>query len=299
MPKTTPLLLKTLTVCCAIILAACGSVPDLGDQFANKRGINRGLNSTGFRVGGIEVGPWWVTMAERGGKSDIVRIYIEGDGQAYITPLQPSGNPTPKKPVALDLAKAENKDGGVFYLARPCQFANLNSQPCGREVWTIARFDEQVMDGYAAAVRKLLSGQPLPETGSQLAEMPGAQVAGRQAVIIGYSGGAAIALEVAKRVPQVIGVITVAGNIDPAATNEWHRVSAMPTAVRPYQYPGRLAEIPVLHLVGAKDEVIRPELTRQVIDGAGRLACTKIEVVPDASHNEGWGKVWPVALPRC
>jgi pimeloyl-ACP methyl ester carboxylesterase len=146
-----------------------------------------------------------------------------------------------------------------------------------------------------------LNGAVLAQNGAY-ARLDGAQVAAKRAVLVGYSGGAAIALEVAKRLPQVVGVITVAGNIDPAATNTWHGASAMPTAVSPYKYPGRLAQIPVLHIVGGKDEVVPPGLTREVIARAGRLACTRIEVVDGMGHDDHWEKVWEkrhFELPRC
>jgi pimeloyl-ACP methyl ester carboxylesterase len=256
------------------------------------------MGDSGFRVGGVQAGPWWLTMAEKGGKADVVRIYIEGDGKAYITASEPSGNPTPRDPVGLRLAAHDNAYESVIYLARPCQFGSLKNQPCTAETWTSGRFDEQVMDAYAGAIRALLNGAPVAQNSAN-ARMDGAQVAGKRAVLIGYSGGAAIALEVAKRLPQVEGVITVAGNIDPAATNTWHGVAALPTAVSPYKYPGRLASLPVLHIVSSGDEVIPPGLTDRVIAGAGALTCTKVQVVSGLSHNGHWEKLWPVALPRC
>jgi hypothetical protein len=299
-------MLKSSVVCFKILtlfafplmFSACGGAPELSDALNHNR-FNRG--DSGFRVGGIQAGPWWLTMAEKGGKNDVAHIYIEGDGHAYITMSVPSGNPTPDKPVGLYLAEADKPDASVVYLARPCQYVGLKGQPCSAETWTSGRFDERVMDGYVMAVSRLLSGAPVAQN-SSYARMNDAQVSAKRAVLIGYSGGAAIALEVAKRLPQVVGVITVAGNIDPAATNTWHGASAMPTAISPYKYPQRLAQIPVLHIVGSKDEVIPPALTRQVMDAAGGLACTKMEIVDGLTHNGHWEKVWKnrhFEMPRC
>ena len=69
-------------------------------------------------------------------------VYIEGDGFAWATRSRPSFNPTPKRPMGLELALG-HPGGNVAYLARPCQFVGETEfRGCTPLAWTHARFSE-------------------------------------------------------------------------------------------------------------------------------------------------------------
>src|ERR1700722_15494796 len=57
-----------------------------------------------------------------GKRGSTLWVYLEGDGLAYLRPSEPSGDPSPRDPVALRLALTYPKDSPVAYLARPCQY---------------------------------------------------------------------------------------------------------------------------------------------------------------------------------
>ena len=58
-------------------------------------------------------------------------VYIEGDGLVWISSSLPSGDPTPRRPLALQLALAQPQ-ANAAYLARPCQYhaAPQMDAPC-------------------------------------------------------------------------------------------------------------------------------------------------------------------------
>jgi dienelactone hydrolase len=266
-----------------LALAGCAGVPDLPHVLGG---------DPAWQPGGIAAGPWRLAMARKGGNAPVLHIYIEGDGRAYITAGQPAGNPTPEDPVGLNLARRDPAES-VIYLARPCQYVPLKGQRCTVDTWTAGRFNQGVVEAYAEAVASLLAThrQAVPDG-----------FTAPQVVLIGYSGGADIALAVAQRVAGIDAVVTVAGNIDPAAVNAWHKVAAQPGAVRPYVIPGTLRDLPVLHLVGADDTVVPPGLVRGVIAAAAPLPCTEVREIEGVDHHKGWVERWPAlieALPVC
>ena len=57
---------------------------------------------------------------------NILRVYIEGDGFAWVNRTTPSDDPTPRNPLGLKLAAADPSPN-VLYLARPCQYVGLQS----------------------------------------------------------------------------------------------------------------------------------------------------------------------------
>lgn len=210
------------------------------------------------------------------GNIGIIRFYIEGDGRAYVTRSQPSANPTPVRAVGWELARADA--GRAVYLARPCMFnPTLRQRPeCQSDrYWTDKRFSHEVVQVYVDAVRKLSGGVPVE--------------------VVGYSGGAALALATAVELNRsepgkVVRVLTVAGNVDPAAVNTYHQVTAMPHAVDIAALLPEIAKIPQIHYVGTADGVIVPAIVEDFVRKQGPdVSATVIRV--DATHGEGWEKL--------
>lgn len=252
-------LLSGLLVGCATFQA-----PQIQDRMQQHPGWTAATVKAGaFRLMGAS------TPAQAGG---VKLLYIEGDGQAFITRSQVSGNPTPVGFSALDLAFA-GPVKHTAYLARPCQWTDFADQPaCVPEVWSSGRFMPPALAAMDAGFRQVTGTGPV--------------------VIVGYSGGAVFALELAKRHPNVVAVVTVAGNLSPDATNRWHKVSQVDGELDPLAAPRRLAEIPVVHLVGTEDRIITPGLTRQVLAGAPALACQRVIEIPGIGHADGWAEWW-------
>jgi len=203
-----------------------------------------------------------------------VHVYIEGDGRAWITRNRISPDPTPFDPVGLTLALNDNAPN-VAYMARPCQY--IMSEACGPKYWSVAQFNESVIASINEAMNRW-HGHPLS--------------------LIGYSGGAGVAMLVAARRDDVVELRTVAGNIDSAAFTAFHHVSPLSDSLNPASGMPRTAMIPQRHFVGAKDSVVPPSLIQQYQARLPAGHCSAYDIVPDINHYSGWDWQWPALLAR-
>lgn len=204
--------------------------------------------------------------------SQPVHLYLEGDGHAWRSSGRPSSDPTPHNPVALSLAAAD-PHSSVLYLGRPCQYQMEVARGCHFSVWTTRRFAE--LEDIEAALDQL-AGE------------------GREIILVGFSGGANIAVQLAERLPNVKGLVTVAGNLDTGRFTRFHRL-----ANEDYGHNGAILQslsgLPQLHYTGGKDVVVPPELTRLQLKGViGHGDCVQIKEVTSASHHGPWRIDWLV-----
>ncbi len=211
-----------------------------------------------------------------------IRIYIEGDGFAWVNRTEPSSDPTPRHAVGLSLALADLSPN-VVYLARPCQYSLAQSPRCNPTYWTDKRFSEEVIEAMSHAVDRIMLNAP-----------------GKKAELIGYSGGAAVAVLLAARRSDIENLRTVAGNLDHEAVNRIHRVSQMPDSLNPIDVAYLLKGLPQVHFCGLKDQVVPTDITREFALQVG--PCSKLIELPDLTHEAGWTNAWPHLLkitPRC
>jgi dienelactone hydrolase len=254
-------------------LVACQSLPDLAmrtdtaRQLADtKRWQALTLPSGTFTLQGF--GP------AQGKAQQILSIYLEGDGLAWLTPVQPSFDPTPLKPLALQLALAQ-PEGQAAYLARPCQYQATPDPLCRQPYWTHARFAEEAVDASNQAI-------------SQLKARYGAS----RLILVGYSGGGAMAALVASRRQDVQALVTVAGNLE---TQQWvrlHRISPLSGSLNPGDVAAALQATPQWHLVGQQDTVV-PEQIAQAFAKRAAARQQAIVVIPGFDHSCCWAEQWP------
>ncbi|UUY07791.1 dienelactone hydrolase family protein [Pseudomonas sp. J452] len=202
-------------------------------------------------------------------------LYLEGDGFAWLNRSQPSSDPTPLNPLALHLALAQPA-GNAAYLARPCQFLAADRGTCAQRYWTDARFAEEVVASLDLAVSQLK-----------------ASAHAKQLTLVGYSGGAALALLLAARRDDVQRVISVSGNLDHAAWTRHHKVQPLRSSLNPADLRTRLVEIKQVHLVGSADLVTPSELTEGFVAGYPSRATAKVWVLPGYDHAHNWAENWP------
>lgn len=212
----------------------------------------------------------------------LLRIYLEGDGKAWITRTRISLNPTPHDPLALRLA-AQDEGANVVYVARPCQYVNLHREShCNPHLWSQARYSEgivqainTVIDHYAARMN-----------------------VGVNIELVGYSGGGALAVLVAQRREDVTGLRTVAANLDTELFTQLHQVSPLTNSLNPAAYAAQLQQLPQRHYVGAADTVIPEAVAHSYRRASGRDGCVDVYQVAGASHSEGWQDQWPALLAQ-
>ncbi len=201
-----------------------------------------------------------------------VTVYIEGDGLAWRSRTVVSDDPTPIHPVALELA-VQDASANVAYLARPCQY--VKDDACSDTLWTNARFSEQVIASMNTAVDHY----------KQTAQAPSID-------LVGFSGGAAVAVLIAQRRSDVASIRTVAGNLDPAALNRYHRVSPLAGSLDPLKHAVSVAHIPQRHFVGANDKLVPRFVADNFKKASGSPTNIDITVVDGAAHMEGWSERW-------
>lgn len=209
-----------------------------------------------------------------------VNVYIEGDGRAWNSPHRPAGDPTPREPIALELA-ARDRSAAVLYLARPCQYQDAASlAACDRKYWTTHRYAGEVIDAMEEAIDIALR-----QAGADSARVP--------LGLIGYSGGGAVAALIAARRPQVRWLVTVGGNLDHRAWTDAHDVTPLDASLNAADIAPMLRELLQLHLIGGKDRIVPRAVTESYLRRAGNAGKTTIVEIPDYDHQCCWAGRWP------
>jgi len=215
---------------------------------------------------------------------NILRVYIEGDGFAWVNRSTPSDDPTPRNPVGLKLAAADPSPN-ILYLARPCQFTDLPLPAvCTTAWWTDKRFAPEVVSAMDEALTTFANRYP-----------------GVQLELVGYSGGATLAALLAARRHDVRSLRTVAGNLDVAYVNALHHVTPMPESLSAIDVASDLSALPQVHFSGTEDTTVPTLVPRRFQQVAGKL-CVQVVEVTGMEHGSDWAARWPVlltTLPKC
>jgi dienelactone hydrolase len=116
--------------------------------------------------------------------------------------------------------------------------------------------------------------------------------------LIGYSGGAAIAVLIAARRHDIHSLRTVAGSLDPAAVNASHGLRPLEGSLNPIDYAAQLGKIPMRHFIGTEDKIIPSSVAGAFADRAGDRTHQSVTEVKGATHSEGWSERWRELLEK-
>lgn len=209
-----------------------------------------------------------------------VTIYIEGDGLAWRGRSTPSRNPTPSTPTGLELALAHG--AGAAYLARPCQYVGEDTQPCDDlRWWTSHRFARPVIDATQHAIDAIK-----------------AMYQAQRVVLVGYSGGGAVAALAAIGRQDVAGIVTVAGNLDTQAWTELHRVHALTGSLNPADHWADLQHIPQQHFVGSEDRIMPAAIAQSYAQRFPADRRPPITIIEGYDHACCWATQWQTIMAR-
>ena len=111
--------------------------------------------------------------------------------------------------------------------------------------------------------------------------------------LVGYSGGAAVAVLVAAGRRDLLDLRTVAGNVSTSRFAAMHRVSPYVGSLDPANAADRLARVPQIHFVGGRDTIVPRMIAEDYAARVGASSCVLIATVAMASHNQGWAETWP------
>jgi pimeloyl-ACP methyl ester carboxylesterase len=205
-----------------------------------------------------------------------LHVYIEGDGLPWRHRDQVSPDPTPHDALMLRLMAQDSQP--AIYLGRPCYFGFAQTSPCSANLWTQDRYASSIVDSMAVVLSHLSARQGDVEW-----------------VLMGHSGGGALAVLLASRVMNVVAVMTIAGNLDTEAWTQQHGYSSLSGSLNPALLPSLDRRIRQLHFQGGRDREIPPALAARF---AVHQPYAQFRLYPEFDHRCCWEDAWPAILGR-
>lgn len=212
-------------------------------------------------------------VLHKAGVGAVAHIYIEGDGRPWLNPRRIAANPTPQKPLMLELMALD--PAPAAFLARPCYF-NLDDPECTSQWWTHKRYSLEVVESLNAALDVLAQDY-------------------EHIVLIGHSGGGTLAMLLAPRRSDVVAIVTLAGNLDTSRWVEYHNYSPLIGSLNPAAQAPLPETISQWHYLGDEDAKITPGMLLPMISAQPN---TRLQVLDDMDHTCCWASVWPGILEQ-
>lgn len=255
-------------------LEACSSSQEDASQLAGTRSLSpRRIDGGKFDIQTFSSGRW--------NPNAPLNVYIEGDGYAWIKRDRLSDDPTPKKPIALELA-VRDPSPNLVYIARPCQYVlGAARRNCHPAYWSSARYSEEVVSAIDTVIETYR------------------KEAGTKAIrLYGYSGGGTIALLLAARRSDIENVVTVAGILDTEAWTRLLELTPLELSLNPAGFAKQLASVPQIHYVGALDKTAPGEVARAYLARFPETQRPRVITVSKQDHDCCWASIWPSLLSK-
>jgi dienelactone hydrolase len=150
---------------------------------------------------------------------------------------------------------------------------------CNPLYWTSRRYSRQVLESLDQALNKAK-----------------ADTAARKLLLIGYSGGGALAMLLAAQRRDVDAVITVAANLDHRAWTAHHGDTPLHGSLNAADFARRLQSVPQVHYAGEKDKRVPVSVILSYLERMDDRSRTMIEEVSDYDHECCWAEAWPRLL---
>lgn len=204
-----------------------------------------------------------------------LHIYIGGDGTPWLQGRYPAEDPTPKYATALELIISDK--GPAIFVARPCYYGTRHQDPaCHPRLWTSARYSGEVVASTLAVIQRY----------QQLYNPT-------RLILIGFSGGGAIATLLAPQLDGDVYLVTLAGNLDITAWTELHGYLPLTESLNPADFKLQTADLPQLHLMGGLDEEVPASIIQDYSRG---LSPASLREYSGIDHNCCWLEVWQEVL---
>lgn len=257
-------LMKIVPIFFLILLASCVSSRFESIEKVTKIAAARKMSVKIYHTKNFDI----FTLGKISDPKKSLRIYIEGDGRAYINRYEPSSNPTPSS--FLVELMAQDVAPNILYIARPCQY--VESEKCEEKYWTSERFSAEAI----AAISEVVDN-----------------FSDKKLELIGYSGGATIINHLSQK--NIKNIRTIAGNLDLEKFVKLHKISALSSPDIDYE---RLAKIPQIHFVGAQDKIVPLEIFESYQEKLSKKNCVTLKILSQASHQKNWQSAWVELLAK-
>ncbi len=213
-----------------------------------------------------------VVYRKSGSSSTTLHVYIDGDGTPWIAG-RPADDPTPRNALMLKLMSLDPISSA--YVGRPCYHGLHSVDACSSRFWLSRRYGEEVVASLTDVVKQLL------RIGNY-----------RHVTLIGHSGGGALAVLLASRLPETLAVVTVAANLDLAAWATYTEDDDLKDSLNPAALAPLGPSIKQYHFAGGKDDIVPPALMANAVKRLG----SNLIVIDDYDHVCCWERLWPNIL---
>jgi len=236
------------------------------------------LESLGFRE--IPVHPTLKAyLRERPSKggatlASTMTIYIEGDGAGWFFRTIPPRNPTPHQSLVAAMA-AEDQNQFVMYLARPCQFIDVQTiKECDESMWTDGRFSTQVIQLSNQAIDRALLNVPTVRLN-----------------LVGHSGGGTLATLIAAQRSDVNCLVTMASPLDITAWARALLIAPLTRSQNPAKPNANLQQIRQTHFLGENDRIVTKE---SIGEYRNFPRDAEFMTISGFDHQRYWVDQWPL-----
>lgn len=208
-----------------------------------------------------------------------VLVYLDGDGRPWVG-QEVRVDPTPTGELVRRMLQQDR--GPALYLGRPCHFLRALDPACTPADYTFGRYSVRVLDSLAIALAPQLP-------------------AGSEVVLVGHSGGGALAMLLAARWAQVpglrqhklVGVVTLAANLDVAGWAQLHGYTPLFGSLDPALQPALPNTVRQLHFAGGRDAAVPEAIVRS---GLRRQPTAEVRVIEAFDHRCCWLREWPAVI---
>lgn len=205
---------------------------------------------------------------------DWTLVFIEGDGSPWTDGgTRRAQDPTPRRPIAFNLALSTPLP--AWYVTRPCYNNPRLYSECTARDWTDARYSEQIVNSMVRSLTIQID-----------------RLRRRKLVLIGYSGGGTLATLIAARMPQVVGVVSIAANLDTDAWSQLHGYEDLYGSLNPASDLEPL-RMPHITLVGDQDSNVPFNTLTRYLE---TQPDTVVRHFPTFDHVCCWESNWSVIL---
>jgi hypothetical protein len=206
--------------------------------------------------------------------STVLHIYLTGDGLPWMAGVVPSTDPTPRDTIIFKLI--EQDESAALILGRPCYHGLAHEALCDPSLWTNMRYGSLVIDSLSIAIE-------------QLSE----QYQTTNLVLIGYSGGGALAVLLAEKIPNVSAVITIGANLNTQLWTQHHQMLPLSGSINPVERPDLPITVMQKHYVGSEDKIIPVSLLETYTEGH---QASDLVIIDNYDHQCCWQNIWPDIL---